>query len=373
VLVAIPCLKNGGTEIQTLSLVRALQSSEYIVNVICYFEHDPHMVEEYRKVANNVILMNLDRNIKAIPFIAAIREEIRKDEYDIVHVQYMTPGALPILACKLCHVKTILATVHQPYSVKWHKKTWWIILRVSSLLTNHFISISQSVEKSWFGSINIYERTGDYRRKRHFTVYNSIDIDKIDKILSIEQGKDKVKKYTLTYGYIGRISEEKGADILVKSFSELYNLDYDVHLVIVGDGPDMEKIRRSAEENFCSEGITFLGMKTWEEAMSTLMDIDVLIVPSRFEGFGLSAAEAMAASIPVIVSNVFGLKEIVTDGYDGIVFENENSEDLSRAMKFFYHNKEKIRRFGENARLTSHKYDIKKYTNNIQRIYQELR
>ncbi|MCM1310991.1 MAG: glycosyltransferase family 4 protein, partial [Bacteroides sp.] len=120
VLVCIPCLMTGGTEIQTLSLVEALVGDGHTVGVACYFEHAPEMADRYRRVGAEVILLSPE-GVRPVGIRATIahlwrglRGAVKGFRPDAAHVQYMAPGALPVIILKALGVKKIIATTHTP-------------------------------------------------------------------------------------------------------------------------------------------------------------------------------------------------------------------------------------------------------------------
>jgi hypothetical protein len=121
-VLAIPCLLRGGTEVQTLQLVRVLGEAEeakaetlkaemlnavdggrraedgnggYTVTLVCYFQSDPEVVAEFQAAGAKVRFLNLDRALPAWRVVAALRRVFREERPDVVHVQYMAPGLLP--------------------------------------------------------------------------------------------------------------------------------------------------------------------------------------------------------------------------------------------------------------------------------------
>ena len=120
VLVATPVLLLGGTEIQMLSMVRVLVKNGYRVSVCCYYEYDPRIVDEFRSAGAEVELMKMNRfggrmNVREIAALfrkLAVKFHSHRDS--IVHVQYVAPGLVPLLAAKISGVRTIFATIHYP-------------------------------------------------------------------------------------------------------------------------------------------------------------------------------------------------------------------------------------------------------------------
>lgn len=132
------------------------------------------------------------------------------------------------------------------------------------------------------------------------------------------------------------IIETKGQDILLRATKILVDRGYkDFEVYFVGDGPSKEYLQNLADELGLSEIVTFMGTKTQEYIQNNLCDYDLFVMPSRFEGFGLTVAEAMAAKLPVIVSKCDGLLEVVDNGKAGYIFEKGEACDLADKIELF--------------------------------------
>ena len=114
VTIAIPCLLQGGTEFQTLQLARVLRGAGHEVSVCCYFERDPAMVARFEETGARVELLGLDRSTSLLRLLGELRKWFAAAKPDVVHVQYMAPGFVPVLAARLAGVPRVFATVHQP-------------------------------------------------------------------------------------------------------------------------------------------------------------------------------------------------------------------------------------------------------------------
>lgn len=130
-------------------------------------------------------------------------------------------------------------------------------------------------------------------------------------------------------GTIGRIEfNQKQQDFLVRTFSKHWKKRNNMHLVITGDGPDRERLEALIHELGLSKQVTLL---PWQ-ADSTLVysALDLLIIPSRFEGVPLVMLEALACGVPVIGSARDGMKDILPAAW---TFEPENSAALFQALE----------------------------------------
>lgn len=332
VLVCIPCLLTGGTEIQTLSLVAALVGAGHEVVVACYFEHSEEMVARFKGARCEVRLLSLD-GVRPIGFwqtmsrlYSGLRSAIREFSPDIVHVQYMTPGALTILILRALGVKKIVATTHTDANI-YSKNGLRMIKLISAYCTKAFQCITLKAEKSYFGTASLFNGT----LTKHFTIYNALPSH--ISILSVP--RDYSNKTALTVGVVSRLADIKGMDMVVPAFARAMQLSADIaplRLLIVGDGALRELMERQATVLNYAEGvIEFVGRKEQNELQEWYDRIDILLMPSRSEGFGLTAIEGMARGCVPIVADTGGLSEVVRADC-GLLHKSEDIIDLAEKI-----------------------------------------
>lgn len=327
VLVCIPCLLHGGTEVQTLSLVEALVAAGHKPVVACYFEYDGAMVERYRKAGADVRLLSesgertagLKSTLRHL--WRGLRTIVREERPEVAHVQYMTPGALPVVVLKLLGVRRIVATSHTAADI-YSRNGLRMIRLLSRTCLTAFQCITLTAERGYFGSASLFQD----KLKRHFTIYNSLP----SHISLLEQPRTvAAHPSTITVGVVSRLTEIKGMDLVIPAFNLARENDERLRLLIVGDGalrPSME--RQAAESPFASD-IEFTGLKTPSELQPCYDRIDILLMPSRSEGFGLTAIEGMARGCVPVVANVGGLPEVLNSRC-GFIHSPESVPDIAR-------------------------------------------
>jgi glycosyltransferase involved in cell wall biosynthesis len=373
IIIAIPMLLIGGTEIQTIRLVRVLISANYQVRVCCYYEYNPIIVSMLEDAGAEVILMDIKRYEGMLLLISRLRAIFRNLKPDVVHVQYVAPGLLPVIAARFAYVKAVFATVHQPGRVYgWKEK---IFLRTAARLCTVFFCNSKAVEESWFGDSEIFNPEKEHKNRKHFTIYNAVDVDHIEKIIQ-DSDPQKIRNDLglndkAVIGVVGRLRREKGQDILLEAMPEIIRAVPNVNLLVIGDGPDRMSLELRAKSLGLESNILWLGQKAPNEVFQLYSIMDVVAVPSRFEGFGLSAAEAMAARIPVVASAVDGLMEVIEDGVSGWLFPVGESKKLVLALVDLLSNKQKAidiaNRGKENIRK---KFSMENFTSSTISVYQ---
>ena len=144
------------------------------------------------------------------------------------------------------------------------------------------------------------------------------------------RGQWKIGADQVVAAYVGRLAPDKGIDVLLAAISHLGARGSPVDVVIAGDGK-----KRHLVENFIAHGeggnrCRLLGFV--DDVPGLLSAVDMLVMPSRWEGWPLAVGEAMAAGLPVIGTDVPGVRDLVVDGQTGALIERGNVVALSEAI-----------------------------------------
>lgn len=132
------------------------------------------------------------------------------------------------------------------------------------------------------------------------------------------------------------LHEQKGQHIALRAIKRLAEDGVsDIQLDFIGAGASQPYLEHLAKELGITGMINFLGMRDRQYVYQHLSDYHLLIQPSLSEGFGLTVAEAMAAKLPVLVSNIEGPMEVIKNGAYGDYFEKGNAEDLALKIRLF--------------------------------------
>jgi len=348
VVIGIPVLLIGGTERQTVTLISVLVSNGYKVTVCCYYESDASMVSAMKKTGADVLLLELKRPDGLLALLGNLRRVWRNMRPDIIHVQYISPGLIPVIAAKLAGIRTVFGTVHQPGRVYGWKER--LFLRTAAKLCTAFFCNSKAVEQSWFGNSEVFDPAYIRSRRKHFTIYNGIDVTKTESSVQ-EVDMEKIKeslniKNKKIIGVVGRLRSEKGQAVLLNAIIDVIKVFPDSVLLVVGDGPDRVSLEQRAKSLGLESNILWLGQKDQSEVFQLYSIMDVVAIPSVLEGFGLSVAEAMAAGCPVVGSRIDGLTEIIEDGVTGHTVPVNESGGLAVALIELLSNPEKAGSMG---------------------------
>ena len=330
VAVCLPCLLLGGTEIATLNMIIALKKGGYQIRVCCYYEYDPEMVARFRQAGVQVDLLKRERG--GLKELLSLTRDLRKyflrHQPDVVHVQYFAPGMVPILSASIGRVNNIFATVHAAGSLGYNWKAK-ILFRISAFLTDHFFCVSHNTEKFWFGSVSDTANRSEFRGTGHSTIHNCVDTAKY---LQSHQIPDEIPHNRPVIGIVGRIVPLKGHKALIHAFSRVKESHPDARLVVIGTGTDQEYLEDLSGQLKVNDNICWVGQIPPEQLSKYYKAMDALAMPSHWEGFGLTAVEAMAAAKPVVGTKVPGLQEIIVDGETGFLVNIGDAEALAEKL-----------------------------------------
>ncbi len=177
----------------------------------------------------------------------------------------------------------------------------------------------------------------------------------------------------IVVGSVGRLSPEKGFDVLLRAAASLVGDGVPIRIVLAGDGPEREKLTRLAGELGIVEAVGFLGEIEHADVPSTLAGLDIFAIPSTAEGFGVAAIEAAAMTLPVVGSDVHGIPDVVTDGRTGILTPPGDAGALAASILTLVGNAELRATLGAAGRaLVEERYRWEENAAQMERIYAQL-
>ena len=293
-------------------------------------------------ISNNVSLIIVNDVIER-----SLLEQIDK-KVRIIRINRPSKNRNPFyllkLSWKLLFTKSDIVHFHQDnlieyVPIRFFKKNLCLTvhsvsLDEKSLFKYHYLfAISKSVQKRikescGLDSTLIYNgiNTSAFKSKEH-------SFKKEDEREDEKENKKEDEKYKIVQ--IGRLNHTiKGQDLLIKAVDILVKKGYsDLSVSIIGDGISSGHLQSLIDELNLSDYVKLEGSKSVSEIGVSLHHYDLLVQPSRYEGFGLVAAEAMIAKVPVLVSDVAGLTEIIQENKYGFSFQSENEADFANKIE----------------------------------------
>ncbi len=184
-----------------------------------------------------------------------------------------------------------------------------------------------------------------------FAVYNGVDVRKYDRPVNVPEVRRKhaVGAADPMVLFAGRLTWQKGPDILLEALPTVLAEHPDAKFVFAGDGDMRLGLEQRASSNGLSSATRFLGHRNGIELVGLFHSSDVVCVPSRNEPFGIVILEAWSASKPVVATRTGGPAEFVQDLYSGVTVECD-VEPIGRGLRSLLADTEAAREMGRNGR-----------------------
>lgn len=188
--------------------------------------------------------------------------------------------------------------------------------------------------------------------------------------------KEKVEKLRRELGYkkndfvvifVGRMAQEKNVEFLLRTM-ELLKKKKNIKLLLVGDGPDIEKYKKLANHLLLEESVNFIGRVSWEQMPYYYHCADVCISASKTETQGLTVIEAMASSLPAICIEDEAFHTMVVDRLNGRFFKEEL--ECSKMIEELSQDKKQITSLSKQAIVAAKKFSLEEFAKGILEVYQ---
>lgn len=203
-----------------------------------------------------------------------------------------------------------------------YKKSRWITLMLAGVLSYHWR------RKTWVNMVDYYIMSTEFGRKKYvdFGIPASKIVVKSNVIYPNHFKNKKDGRYGL---YIGRLSQEKGVDVLLEAWKHIDEFP----LKIMGDGPLFNDLNKYvADENI--KNVEFLGFVSSQDYLNHIQSASFLVIPSVcYENFPCVVSEALACGIPIIASELGGMPEIIKNKEMGFLFKAGDAGDLVKKIK----------------------------------------
>jgi glycosyltransferase involved in cell wall biosynthesis len=320
----------GGISTHVEELSRHL-GKEHEVEVICFGTEEPG---SWSNVETKFFSTELsDRRLRPFKLLLngfKLWNQLRKEEIDVLHL-HDTKSAYYIFVARLLGLKTpVVFTNHTSGFMKvyrdasfYDKFKLWIWGSVAD------IGIAPSKDRA--------EAFDKVTSSQCHYIPNGVDTEKFKP--SQSNNKENI---ILTVSHLRRI---KGLDTLIEALAEI---EIEYKWLCVGEGPYRGELKEKAERNDIN--VEFVGRVDHDKVHNYYQRADIFCMPSKDEATSISALEALSSGLPIIASNIEGLREIVEDGQNGFTFEVGNSDALRESLENVLEDKDLRRNISDNNR-----------------------
>ncbi|MCR4913789.1 glycosyltransferase [Ligilactobacillus salivarius] len=357
-------LAGGGVEKLLNDMLPLINESGNYCELLILFDDDAKYLESLRNNGVKVqIVPKKIYNKGHFQRILYIMNYIKNNNFDIVHA-----NEFPLIYyCSI--IKTILGkkmpklvmTEHNTDNRRRHIKLSRPLEKLIYRNYDKVTSISDKVQEVLLDWL----RPND--RDKYVVVYNGIAAENFRNSKPYERSDllPEISEKDKLLCVIGSLTEQKNYFFMLEVMESLPD---NYHVLCLGEGPLKQKIISKIQQKGLQKRVHLLGFR--KDAARILKTVDVLVIPSLWEGFGLIAVEALASQTPVVVSNVPGLAEVVGDA--GIKCSVNNVDEFTRAIKKVTNDNEYARQLAKLGKKQVNKYDVRKMTKDYLKLYKQL-
>lgn len=303
----IPTLDRSGAEKQFTLLATGLPRDEFQVEVIALTRGGPY-AESIRQAGLPLTILKKRWRFDPLA-LRRLRRHLRERRPDLVHTWLFAANAYGRLAVGSGSDRPKMIVSERCVDV-W-KSRWqlWLDRRLIAR-TDHLVANADCVAE--------FYRDLGYPADRVSVIHNGVETP-VPGARSANSIREEfgIARGTRLIGYVGRLAPQKRLTDLIWATELLRHLDHPVCLLIIGDGPQRSELEQFARDIRVDELVRFAGHRL--DAAALIPHLDVFWLASDFEGQSNSLMEAMAAGVPVVVSDIAPNRELVTHDETGLV------------------------------------------------------
>lgn len=357
-------------EIATSNLAKHLSMRGHTVHVITFLDEglSPENFENGYFVHR---IGNPFPKIGILSFWLNIIKTLKKINPDIIHLQgvVVLGTGFPVLISHFL--------LNKPYVVSFHGfflygKSQSVYQRIisPSFLFNSIVKHASAIILLTEFMKNQFIAWPD---KKIFAVPNGIEASTINYLDRTEiRDKFSIRNDEHILLFVGRLNAVKGLIYLVSAMKTIHDNDEFSRLIIIGNDQGQRKILEDLIRKLQLENnISFIEETTHENVFQYMMASDIFILPSLSEGFPLVLLEAMSCGIPIIVSNVGGMSEIIQDNRNGFLIQTKDPEDIAEKVLMLLKDENLRKKISENNLTDVKKYNLDNIIIQFEQIYKK--
>lgn len=369
-------LDRGGSTDNTLLTVLGLSPSTYRVTLVSGLTTEPSPLLRRLMERTDVELLFVPTLLRALRPLKDMRAIFdlwllfRRKRFDLVHTHSSKAGILGRWAAYLAGCKHLVHTPHghvfEGYYGPALSRLFVAAERLTAKITDTIVTLTPK-------GIDDHLAWRIAPREKFTVIPSGVELE------GFQPGGTPMSRASLglppgagtVVGSAGRLEPVKGFDLLVEASALVLKKMPDVWFVVAGDGEEREALKEQALRLGVSERWRFLG---WRESLGEVYNaFDLSVLPSRMEGMGRTAVEAMACGLPVVATGVGGLPWVVEDGVTGIIVPPEEPRALADAIVRLLDDEGARKEMGAaGARRAQQLFSLQVMVEGLERLYGRL-
>jgi len=329
-----------------------LNKDRFKLTIACMSEGGIELADELSKIKEvHALSIPMDRYriapISDISALKALSNLIRNSDINLIHAHGSKPGYLARLAAGGTQIPVIYSPhcfSFHPGTPKWVGKFYAALERFAAhYLTRKIIVVADAELK--LGLENLVGTPDQY-----ITIHSGIDVSPFDVPFDpiAVRTSLRVPTSSLLIGVVGRLNRQKNPHGFIEAAHQVNHSRPDVHFIWIGDGPLKDSAVSLVTKFSLEDRFHFAGFR--KDVPLIMRALDVFVLPSLWEAFPITILEAMAASLPIVATNVMGIPEAVIDHKTGILVPPDDSDALSTAILRLLDNSDYAKDLGRKGR-----------------------
>ncbi len=318
-------LKVGGLERTLAYIVNNLDPSIFSVEVWC-IARGGAIADELQKNGHPLRILNLNNYFNPWKVIQ-LAGLLRREKVSILHSHAYFANTMGRMAAILARVPVRFAHIQSSHwSSDERSSRNYLVDRLLSHFTSRVIACSDSAARFQLEALKINPR-------KVITIYNCTDVERYANqgATGTQRKELGIGEDDLVIGSVGRLEKLKGHRLLLEVTRDLIESFPTLKLVIIGDGEEREVLEKKRSDLGLVNHVIFTGIRNDVEKLLPVLDVYVQPTIGR-EGLPLTVVEAMAAKLPVVASDIGGIREAVIHKQTGILVAPGDKDDLARAL-----------------------------------------
>lgn len=367
ILYLFAALPVGGAERLLVDELRQLDRRRFEPAVCVLSEKGP-IGEVIEREGIPLVVMGRMKSKRFDPaLVLQIARLLSDGQFQVLHAHLYHAAMYGRMAARLISRKKrpkVFVTIHNIYPKPRPRRHW--MNRWLARWTDAVVAVSDDVRESILRYDKIHP-------KKIRVIENGIDVERFRDSIDRRTSRKRlgISEEARIIGCVARLTEQKGHLYLIRAFAQVHRNFPMARLILVGDGELLGKLKNEATRLGVNDAVWFMG--TQDDIPGILKSMDVFVLPSLWEGLGLAAAEAMAAGIPVIGTNVAGLRKLVIPDQTGYLVPPADPTALAAAIEAVLAHPEKLRSCVETAgSFVLENYSIQAHTRQLEALYTEF-
>ena len=360
----------GGSGVLATELGKALAKNGHSVHFITY--RQPARLTSFQENLFYHEVSSADYPLFEYPpydtaLASKLVDVVKHEKLDLLHVHYAIPHATVAYIAKKILLQDgkyipVITTLHgTDITLVGTNQAFTPVVNFAINKSDGVTAVSNSLKQQTLESFDIKDEIK--------VIYNFIDFERFKKVdknhfkKAIAPNGEKILVHTSNFRKVKRV------DDVIRIFKNVHQ-KIPSKLLLIGDGPERNKMEILCRELQLCDEIRFLGK---QDAVEELLAVsDLFIMPSEQESFGLAALEAMACEVPVISSNIGGIPEVNIHGKTGFLSDVGNVGEMSANALKILESEYVFQTFQKNAKQQASKFDIKNILNQYESYYEEI-